>query len=218
MAACTVQYRTLVKETQQVEYQLETLLVKYTMTKETALSEIYNLTSSNTIQSPVDTKAQTAPVSYSTEQQVLILGLLRFKVVTHEHFRTIFGEQKLRPSSSNSPSADHEADLPAAFIDTAKEVPFVSCDLESNSELVNLAPAFQKLEEMHKQIKGAKEKLKEVELKKGATYFRRAAEAKRIGQHRSDKRELLDLINQLQANLKEVVDRKTEIVRRHQVK
>ena len=40
---------------------------------------------------------------------------------------------------------------------------------------------------------------------------------KRIGQHRSDKRELLDLVNQLQANLKEVVDRKAEIIRRYEI-
>lgn len=54
--------------------------------------------------------------------------------------------------------------------------------------------------------------MKQAETRKSVAYFRRAAETKRIGQRRSDKRELLNLINQLQANMKEVMERKKEMI------
>ena len=70
------------------------------MTKESALGDIYNLVPPNGsskplfVQRPTDKKAPDAPICFTPDQQVLILALLRSRVCTAEHFKTIFGEKK----------------------------------------------------------------------------------------------------------------------------
>ena len=56
--------------------------------------------------------------------------------------------------------------------------------------------------------------MKEAETRKSVAYLKKAAEVKRIGQRRGDKRELLNLVNQLQTNIKEVQERKKEMIRK----
>ena len=100
---------------------------------------------------------------------MLILGLLRMRICSHEHFKVIFGEQKVQQLKASED-----------FIDTKKEVPFIG-DFEDNPRLAKMTPSFKKMEELFGYIKKAKASLKEAEARKSATYFKRVTETKRIG-------------------------------------
>lgn len=202
-----------------MEFQLETLLVKYMRTKETTLGELYNLTQTTPVTTrplfapkPHDKKAPDAPVRFTKDQQVLVLGLLKMRVCSAEHFKVLFGDQK---HIANVDLSEYDAASQADFIDSKKEVPFVG-DFEDNHKVIKLAPSFKSLQDLHDQIKDVKAKFKQAETNKRVAYFRKAAETKRIGQSRSDKRELLNLINQLQANQMEVTERKNQMIRNAQ--
>ena len=64
--------------------------------KEQALIEVFNIDKQNTANTQVtgQTKMKFVPV-YNAEQQVLILGLLRFRVLSPQHFKVVFGEQAI---------------------------------------------------------------------------------------------------------------------------
>ena len=81
---------------------------------------------------------------------MLILGLLRFKVLSQDHFRTIFGEDEENLQDDGS------------FTDKKKKVPFVG-DSAWNDQLASLTPAFARLQELHGKIEVAKQRLNKAE-------------------------------------------------------
>ena len=91
-------------------------------TKETTLGELYNLTQAreeiNTrplfAPKPHDKKAPDAPIRYTKDQQVLVLGLLKMRVCSAEHFKVLFGDQK---QFANVDSSEYDAASQADFID-----------------------------------------------------------------------------------------------------
>jgi len=72
------------------------------MTKESTLGDTYNLVPPSGSQKPLfiprptDKKAPDTPICFSPDQQVLILGLLRYRICTAEHFKTVFGDKKIQ--------------------------------------------------------------------------------------------------------------------------
>ena len=136
------------------------------MIKEAALADLYNLTASDPgatkplIRSS-DKKVEEPPLRLTSEQQVTVLGLLRFRILSPNHFKTVFGVD----------IKDKETD----FDDTKKEVPFIGSIYHGKeSQITRLAPAFSRLDELYHQIKDAKKQLSDADKKKGALHFRRA--------------------------------------------
>ena len=70
------------------------------------------------------------PTRYTQEQQILVLGLLKMRVCTAEHFKVLFADQKQQLASTDAIESPDAASL-ADFIDSKKEVPFVG-DFEDN--------------------------------------------------------------------------------------
>ena len=71
--------------------------------KELALKEVFNI-DQQTIKA-TQIKEKFVP-KYNAEQQVLILGLLRFRVLSSQHFKVVFGEQII---SEYDPFKDNES-------------------------------------------------------------------------------------------------------------
>ena len=93
------------------------------MTKQNALAEIYNLGK------PVEkNEAQQPTLHYTKEQQVLVLGLLRFKILTPEHFKERFEER-------NSDSDKALLSGASYFEDTERKVPFAGSDVDTNPKM-----------------------------------------------------------------------------------
>ena len=128
------------------------------MTKESALAELYNLTATDGkskplfTMKPTDKRPEEPPMRLTSEQQILVLGLLRFKVLSPAHFKTVFGTVAPKTASITRLSLAQEIPkIEADFIDVNKDVPFIGC-FEDNSGLSKLAPSFTKLEELNTQI------------------------------------------------------------------
>ena len=112
------------------------------MTKAQALGDLYGpskdaLSSSK----PLFKVSEEAPLRLTSEQQVQVLALLRFKILTPAHFKTIFGAEELRRVSISCQS--YETD----FVDINKNVPFIG-KIEDAAAKIRIAPAFTRLEEI----------------------------------------------------------------------
>lgn len=154
--------------------------------KERALASLYSLTSSQTetgmtkplfAPKPTDKQPPIAPTKYGSEQQVLVLGLLRFRVLTPNHFRLIFGDDK---ETLASLADDISITGAPDFTDKKKAVPFVG-DFEDNNKLAKLAPSFATLEQLQTKINKVKADLKDSEMRKSGLFFQKSTATKRIG-------------------------------------
>ena len=105
----------------------------------------------------------------------MILGLLRFKILSPAHFKTVFSNSQSKSLGvteclNDALGFEDKSD----FVDVKKEVPFVG-QLDDNTNLSKLAPNFQKLEELNEKILLVRRQLKETEKMKGKLYFSRTA-------------------------------------------
>lgn len=108
-------YNQAVTSTQRLEFQVESLVVKYALVKQSALADLYNLKPNGQgpenskplfVPRPSDKKVVQTPTLYNKEQQTFILALLRFKFLTPAHFKTIFGNQKEKKGQNKSQNKD----------------------------------------------------------------------------------------------------------------
>ena len=73
------------------------MAVRYAMTKETALAELYSLPAADSkhlfAPKPSDKKTVEPPMRLTNEQQTYVMGLLRFRVLEAGHFKKLFGQR-----------------------------------------------------------------------------------------------------------------------------
>jgi len=129
------------------------LTVKYALTKETALLELYGLSGAGNSKPlfkprPTDKKGEAKTIlKLTSEQQRCVLGLLRFKIIEPNHFKMIFDQGASQASSTVGTDGAKQDD--ADFEDVDNLVPFVG-EIEDNEALAKVTPAFQKLQELSK--------------------------------------------------------------------
>ena len=206
--------------------------------KENALGEIYNFDPKDTKQRNTGQqtlrKAIQMPGEYTADQQVMILCLLRFRVLSHQHFKVVFGEQSMKQDVqqealitevdycqmdegkfavelSSNPSKKSGVSLFDDFLDVHNEVAFVN-EIESNENLAKISPAFSQLEEFYKLICQVQKQIKTLEGKKSSVYFRRRCVLKNIKLSKVDKVEIEEVIGEINTNIHEIQDRKKELL------
>ena len=119
---------------------------------------------------------------------MLILGLLRFRVLSPNHFKSIFGEQTVSEYNPVKDEPAHsqvdenifckvvdDSDEDSDYIDDKNEVPFIR-EFEDNENLSKLAPSFQKLEEINMFVKSLQLEHRELEKQKNSYHFGRSQE------------------------------------------
>lgn len=105
MDAVLAEYRYLQKKTISLEESLGSLQTKYSKLREDALGKVYGLNTRAPVlrdntelllstlgKSALKQSMSTNVCQYSPEAQVQVLALLRFKVLTPDHFSSLFGQ------------------------------------------------------------------------------------------------------------------------------